>query len=703
MQRIDIYPTHRHGDYLLRAGRPIPFGASMVPGGINFAVFSRYATSCTLILFKKGSNTPLVEIPFPDPFHIGNVYAMVVFDLDYENIEYGYRMDGPYQPHLGHHFDTATVLLDPYARLISGREKWGEAPDSDNRFQHRAMVVQDDFDWIADRPLETPLEDLIIYEMHVRGLTRHPSSGVKYPGTFAGVREKIPYLKELGINCVELMPIHEFDEFDNKFKNPDTGERLLNYWGYSTIGFFAPKAGYAATGQLGMQVDELKALVKELHRNGIEVILDVVFNHTGEGEENDATISFRGLDNKTYYMLQPDGRYQNFSGCGNTMNCNNPVVRNMVLDSLRYWAAEYHIDGFRFDLASIMGRDAFGQPLANPPLLEALAYDPILGKCKLIAEAWDAGGLYQVGSFPAYERWSEWNDQYRDTLRRFLKGDMGQVRDIALLIQGAPNMYADRGPTASINFITAHDGFTLADLFSYNEKHNRANGEENRDGHSHNYSWNCGHEGASDDLEIQTLRRQLMKNGIAILLVSQGVPMILMGDEVAHTKQGNNNTYCQDNELSWFDWSQLESEADMFTFVKHCISFRKQHRVLRNRFYFQQRDAINSGYPDISWHGAQAWKPDWSDNSRTLSFMLCGEHVPAGKEPDNYIYVAMNMHWENHTFQLPRLPKERQWHLFMDTSLPSGNEICEPGQERLLSDQNQVLSGARSVIILVGR
>ncbi|UCC52839.1 MAG: glycogen debranching enzyme, partial [Anaerolineaceae bacterium] len=284
-----------------------------------------------------------------------------------------------------------------------------------------------------------------------------------------------------------------------------------------------------------------------------------------------------------------------------------------------------------------------------------------------------------------------------------LKGDMGQVRDIALLIQGAPNMYADRGPTASINFITAHDGFTLADLFSYNEKHNRANGEENRDGHSHNYSWNCGHEGASDDLEIQTLRRRLMKNGMAILLVSQGVPMILMGDEVAHTKQGNNNTYCQDNELSWFDWSQLESEADMFTFVKHCISFRKQHRVLRNRFYFQQRDAINSGYPDISWHGAQAWKPDWSDNSRTLSFMLCGEHVPAGKEPDNYIYVAMNMHWENHTLQLPRLPKERQWHLFMDTSLPSGNEICEPGQERLLSDQNQVLSGARSVIILVGR
>lgn len=703
MQRIDIYPTHRHGDYLLRAGRPIPFGASMVRGGINFAVFSRYATSCTLVLFEKGSKTPLVEIPFPDPFHIGNVYAMVVFDLDYENIEYGYRLDGPYQPHLGHHFDPSIILLDPYARLISGRDKWGQAPETDKDYQLRAMVVQDDFDWIADRPLETPLEDLIIYEMHVRGLTRHPSSGVKYPGTYAGIREKIPYLKELGVNCVELMPIHEFDEFDNKFINPDTGERLLNYWGYSTLGFFAPKAGYAATGQLGMQVDELKALVKELHRNGIEVILDVVFNHTGEGEEDSRTISFRGLDNKTYYMMQTDGRYQNFSGCGNTMNCNNPVVRGLVLDCLRYWVAEYHIDGFRFDLASIMGRDSSGQPLANPPLLEALAFDPILGKCKLIAEAWDAGGLYQVGSFPAYERWSEWNDQYRDTLRQFLKGEMGQVRDIALLIQGAPNMYADRGPTASINFITAHDGFSLADLFSYNEKHNWANGEANRDGHSHNYSWNCGHEGPSDDVATNTLRRRLMKNGIAILLVSQGVPMILMGDEVAHTKQGNNNTYCQDNALSWFDWSRLESEADMFTFVKHCIGFRKRHRVLRNRFYFQHQDTINSGYPDISWHGTKAWNPDWSDNSRTLSFMLCGEHVPAGKDPDDYIYVAMNMHWENHRFQLPRLPVGRQWHLFVDTSLPSPYEICEPGQERLLKDQKQVLSGARSVIILVGR
>jgi isoamylase len=703
MQPIDIYPTHRHGDFLMRAGRPSPFGATLVPGGINFAVFSRHATSCTLVLFEKGATETLVEIPFPEPFHIGHVYAMVVFDLNHENIEYGYRMDGPYQPHLGHHFNPDNILLDPYAKLISGRDVWGMMPDQNNGYQQRAMVVQDDFDWIDDRPLETPLEDLIIYEMHVRGLTRHPSSGVKFPGTYAGIREKIPYLKELGINCVELMPIHEFDEFDNKFSNPKTGEKLLNYWGYSTTGFFAPKAGYAATGAIGMQVDELKALVKELHRHGIEVILDVVFNHTGEGEEDDPTISFRGLDNKTYYMLKPDGRYQNFSGCGNTMNCNNPVVRYMVLDCLRYWAAEFHIDGFRFDLASIMGRDSAGRPLLNPPLLEALAYDPILGKCKLIAEAWDAGGLYQVGSFPAYERWSEWNDKYRDTLRKFLKGDMGQVRDMAMLIQGAPNMYAGRGPTASINFVTAHDGFSLADLFSYNEKHNEANGEENRDGHSHNYSWNCGHEGETDNKKILRLRRRLMKNAMAILLVSQGVPMIQMGDELAHSKQGNNNTYCQDNELSWINWEQLQSDQDIFRFVQRCIAFRKSHRVLRNRYYFQHRDTMNSGYPDISWHGVEAWNPDWSDASRVLGLLLCGEHVPAGKEADDYIYVGMNMHWEKHSFQLPRLPKGRQWQRFVDTGLPYPDEICEPGQERPLVDQNYFRAGPRSVFILTGR
>ncbi|MCB8954334.1 MAG: glycogen debranching enzyme, partial [Ardenticatenales bacterium] len=383
--RIDIYPTRRHGNFLLRAGRPFPYGASFVPGGVNFAVFSRHATGCTLVLYEKGRREPLGEIPFPDEFRIGHVFAMVVFGLDDENVAYGYRFSGPYLPHMGLRFDEEQVLLDPYAKAISGRDVWGAPVDGHNGYQHRARLVYDDFDWQADHPLEKNVEDLVIYEMHVRGFTRHPSSGVKFPGTFAGIRQKIPYLKQLGINCVELMPVQEFDELENDRVNPLTGQRLVNYWGYSPIGFFAPKAGYAATGKFGMQVDELKALIKELHKNDIEVILDVVFNHTAEGGDNGHTISFRGIDNKTYYMLRPDGGYYNFSGCGNTMNCNNPVVRNMVLDCLRYWVAEYHVDGFRFDLASIMGRDTRGQPLANPPLLEAMAYDPVLGRTKLIA------------------------------------------------------------------------------------------------------------------------------------------------------------------------------------------------------------------------------------------------------------------------------------------------------------------------------
>ncbi len=703
MQRIDIYPTRRHGDFLLRAGRPYPFGATFVPGGVNFAVFSRYATNCTLVLFEKGTADPLAEIPFPEEFRIGNVFSMVVFDLDYEIIEYGLRMAGPHEPHLGHLFNKETILLDPYAKAIGGRNVWGEKDENGGLYPLRGQLVYDDFDWQEDRALETPLEDLIIYETHLRGFTAHPSSDVKHPGTFAGLREKIPYLKSLGVNAIELMPIHEFDEFDNTFVNPETGEPLKNYWGYSTIGFFAPKAGYAASGKFGMQVDELKALVKELHKNGIEIILDVVFNHTGEGGEDRPNISFRGLDNKTYYMLRPDGRYQNFSGCGNTMNCNNPVVRYLVLDCLRYWVSEYHIDGFRFDLASIMGRDAHGTPLPNPPLLEALAYDPILGKTKLIAEAWDAGGLYQVGSFPDYGRWSEWNDRYRDTLRKFVKSDDRQVQEIAFQIQGAPNMYAERGPTASINFVTAHDGFTLADLFAYNKKHNAANGEENRDGHNHNSSWNCGAEGPTDDPQILALRRRLMKNAVAILLVSQGVPMILMGDEIARTKKGNNNTYCQDNELTWFDWTRLETEADMLRFFTNCIAFRKAHPVLRNRFHFQQVDSNDSGYPDISWHGVEAWNPDWSPNSRTLAFMLCGEHARAGKQPDDYIYVGMNMHWDAHIFDLPRLPKGLTWHQFANTSLPSPHDICEPGHAQALDDPEQLVLGPRSVVILVGR
>jgi glycogen operon protein len=726
MERIDIYPTHIYEGFHLRPGRPYPFGATPVPGGVNFSVFSRHADYCVLVLFEKGGTEPLVEIPFrgmfqkPDSrepfwgdFRIGNVFTMIVFDLDYEEIEYGFRMDAPDYPRSErgqpgtHRFDFSTILLDPYAKAIGGRDVWGETPAWDEVYPHRARLVYDDFDWESDRPLEVPIEDLVIYEMHVRSFTRHPSAGIKHGGTFAAIREKIPYLKELGVNCIELMPIYEFDEFENSRPNGETGELLMNYWGYSTVGFYAPKAGYAATGKSKdgtMVADELKTLVKDLHKNGIEVILDVVFNHTAEGNEHGPVISYRGIDNDTYYMLTPEGYYYNFSGTGNTLNCNNPVVRTMVLDCLRYWASEFHIDGFRFDLASILGRDPWGAPLANPPLLEILAYDPILAKCKLIAEAWDAGGLYQVGSFPAYGRWAEWNGKYRDTIRKFLKGEPGQVGEMAQRLQGSPDVYAwgGRGPTASINFITCHDGFTLTDLVSFNDKHNEANGEGNNDGANDNHSWNCGHEGPTDDPEINALRSRQMKNAAAMLLVSQGVPMILMGDEMARTQFGNNNTYCHDSELNWLDWTQLETNAEQFRFFKNCIAFRRAHPVLRGNTHFRNEDYVGSGYADISWHGTQAWNADWSGASRILAFMLCGKHAKGGTVIDDYIYVAMNMYWETLPCALPGLPDGMHWHVFANTSAASPEDIWEPGAEPRLDDQHNFVIGARSVVILVG-
>lgn len=705
MERIDIHPTHNYGDWKLRCGKPFPFGATLVPGGVNFSIFSSHATSCTLVLFQKRAGEPMAEIPFPEEFRIGNVYCMVVFDLDYENLEYGYRMDGPKNFREGHWFDKSKILMDPYARIIGGRDVWGITPDWNDIYQHRARISFDDFDWEGDRPLEIPPEDQIIYEMHVRSFTRDPSSGVKekHRGTFAGIREKIPYLKALGINAVELMPIYEFDEFENSRPNPETGELLVNYWGYSTVGFFAPKAGYAATGKFGMQVDELKALVKELHKNGIEVILDVVFNHTAEGNERGPTISFRGLDNKTYYMLTPEGYYFNFSGTGNTLNCNNPIVRGMVLDCLRYWAAEYHIDGFRFDLAAILGRDPWGAPLTNPPLLESLAFDPILAKCKLIAEAWDAGGLYQVGSFPAYGRWAEWNGKYRDSLRKFLKGD-GNIGDVAQRLQGSPDLYAPTGraPATSINFITCHDGFTLMDLVSYNGKHNEANGENNNDGSNDNDSWNCGREGPTDDPGVNALRHRQIKNAVALLMVSQGVPMILMGDEVGRTQRGNNNTYCHDNELNWLDWTLVEKNADLLKFFRDCIAFRKAHPVLRSPGHFQNRDYVGSGYPDISWHGTRAWYVDWSSR-HILAFLLCGKHAKQGKVEDNYLYVAMNAHWEAHRLEIPGLPPGMRWHVFANTGLRPPEDSYLPGTEPALEDRSGLLLGDRSVVILVGR
>lgn len=664
MVRIDSYPTHELLGVKYRIGKVLPYGASIVPDGVNFSIFSNRATHCELLLYHYGEEEPYVVIPFPNEFKIGNVYSMIVFDVDYETVEYGYRMDGEYNPENGDRFDRTKVLLDPYAKAISGRTVWGKEPNWDNNFQHRGKIIYDDFDWQGDVPLRLPMSDLVIYEAHVRSLTKHESSGAKYPGTFAGLRDKLPYLKELGINCIELMPIFEFDEFENA--REIDGNKLYNYWGYSTVGFFAPKAGYAASAPLGLEVDELKNLIKELHRNGIEVILDVVFNHTAEGNEKGPYISYRGIDNKTYYLLTPEGYYYNFSGCGNTLNCNNSIVRNCILDCLRYWAADYHIDGFRFDLASILSRDERGAPMTSPPLLEILAHDAILSECKLIAEAWDAGGLYQVGSFPAWGRWAEWNGRYRDCVRTFIKGGMEAFPELVQRINGSRDLYGNRSSNASINFITCHDGFSLYDLVSYNEKHNIMNGENNQDGGNDNESWNCGVEGETQDKEILTLRYRQMKNAITLLLMSRGIPMLLSGDEFANTQFGNNNAYCQDNEISWLDWTRLEGHKDLHDYVQKLIRFRQEHPVLRSDDFFDGKNATD--YPEFSLHGEQPWQIDVTQPTLTFGFMFVEEKEKYKQKTDNFIYVAVNAHWESRTFHLPTVPAGKRWKLLISSN-----------------------------------
>jgi glycogen operon protein len=684
------------GGYAVRQGSPTPFGARAVAGGVNFAIQSAHATACILVLFRRETGEAYAEIPFPEDFRVGHVFTLFVAGLDPDEVEYGFRFEGPNDPAAGHRFDATQIVLDPYARAISGASVWGAR--SARRPAYRSVIAPSDFDWDHDRMPALAMEDLIIYEMHIRGFTRHGSSNVRWPGTFAALREKIGYLKSLGVNCIELMPIFEFDELDNPRVDPTTGEGLVNYWGYNTVGFFAPKAGYAATGKLGTQADELKALVKELHAHGIEVLLDVVFNHTGEGNENGATTSFRAIDNRTYYMLGPNGEYLNFSGTGNTLNCNHPVVREMVLDCLRYWVSHYHIDGFRFDLASILGRSRDGEPLANPPLLEALAHDPVLANCKLIAEAWDAAGLYQVGSFPSYGRWAEWNGQYRDTIRRFLKGDAGQVPAVAARLMGSPDLYADRGPAASVNYVTCHDGFTLADLVSYDVKHNDENGEDGQDGNPVNDSWNHGVEGPTSDPAILSLRRRQMKNAVAMLFLSQGVPMILMGDEMGRSQRGNNNPYCHDDDRSWLDWSLLKSNADQWRFCQRMIAFRRAHPALRHSLHSGSGDPRRSPL-EVTWHGVGAYQPDWSPASRSIALML----RLAQDGPDDVIYAGINMYWESLTFLLPPAPEGLRWHLFANTGLESPKDIAEPGEETPLGETRFVLVKGRSVVVLVGK
>lgn len=684
-----LKPIDTVNGFQIRPGFFREFGAVAIPGGVNFTIHTHGATSCELLLFHRKAEEPYAVIPFPESYKIGFCYSMIVFDLDIEEFEYAYRLDGPYDEKKGLRFDKNKILLDPYARAVTGQSQWGHV----NNAQHgyRARVVQSNFDWGDQRHHSIPMEDLIIYELHVRGFTMDESSGVKHHGTFEGLREKIPYLKELGVNAVELMPIFEFDEMRD-VRLIDENE-LIDFWGYNPVSFFAPNTSYCSSMEYNHEGLELKTLIKDLHDNGIEVILDVVFNHTAEGNEFGPCFSFKGFDNNIYYMLTPDGHYYNFSGCGNTLNCNHPVVRDMILECLRYWVIEYRVDGFRFDLASILGRNDDGTPLSQPPLLRSLAFDSILGNVKLIAEAWDAGGLYQVGSFPSWKRWAEWNGRYRDDMRRFLKGDDFLARTAAARITGSPDLYdpAYRGGNASINFLTCHDGFTLYDLYSYNQKHNEANGWGNTDGADDNNSWNCGVEGETDDPAILALRKRLMKNACAILLCSRGTPMFLSGDEFADTRYGNNNPYCQDNLISWLDWSLLKKNKDLFDFFQYMIQFRKDHPVIR-----KDLEPSYLGVPAMSTHGLTPNETNFSGDSHVVCVRFAGYNEATQKE--DLVYLAVNSGWFPVTLTLPELPEHYEWKVAVNT----GDPKCQFFHKNSMPTvESKIFLGERSVIIFV--
>ena len=684
-----LKPIDTVNGFQIRPGFFREFGAVAIPGGVNFTIHSHGATSCELLLFHRKAEEPYAVIPFPESYRIGFCYSMIVFDLDIEEFEYAYRLDGPYDEKKGLRFDKNQILLDPYARAVTGQSQWGHV----NNAQHgyRARVVHSNFDWGGQRHHSIPMEDLIIYELHVRGFTMDESSGIEHRGTFEGLREKIPYLKELGINAVELMPIFEFDEMRD-VRLIDENE-LIDFWGYNPVSFFAPNTSYCSSMEYNREGLELKTLIKDLHDNGIEVILDVVFNHTAEGNEFGPCFSFKGFDNNIYYMLTPDGHYYNFSGCGNTLNCNHPVVRDMILECLRYWVIEYRVDGFRFDLASILGRNDDGTPLSQPPLLRSLAFDSILGNVKLIAEAWDAGGLYQVGSFPSWKRWAEWNGRYRDDMRRFLKGDDFLAQTAAARITGSPDLYdpAYRGGNASVNFLTCHDGFTLSDLYSYNQKHNEANGWGNTDGADDNNSWNCGVEGETDDPAILALRMRLMKNACAVLLCSRGTPMFLSGDEFADTRYGNNNPYCQDNLISWLDWSLLEKNKDLFDFFQYMIQFRKDHPAIR-----KDLEPSYLGIPAMSIHGLTPNETNFSGDSHVVCVRFAGYNEATQEE--DLIYLAVNAGWYPVTLTLPELPEKYEWKVAVNT----GDPECQFFHKNLMPDvKSKIFLGERSVIIFV--
>jgi glycogen operon protein len=683
-------------------GRCLPIGASSQSDGVNFVVPCRHGTRVWLVLqrIEEDQNEPLAEIELDglknrtgDHWHIFVSGLPPVF-------RYGWRIDGP--PERGNRFDPGDILLDPAATAISGASVWGTSREPEKkRSIRRGIFFRRSFNWREDVPPRIPLEDSVIYELHVRGFTQHPSSDVKHPGTFAGLVEKIPYLQWLGVTAVELLPIHEFDECDCPFNNPLTQEPLRNFWGYNSLAFAAPKAGYAASGKEHGQIIEFREMVRAFHAAGIEVILDVVFNHTGEGDDRGRTSSLRGLDNRLYYMLGPDGRYLNYSGCGNTVNCNHPVVRQLLMDCLRYWVADMHVDGLRFDLASVMGRNQYGEVMVEPPIVESIAKDGVLADTKLIAEPWDAGGLYQVGTFPFGRRWSEWNGRYRDDVRRFWRGEPGLAGALATRICGSSDLYESSGrlPRHSVNFITCHDGFTLWDLVSYNRKHNEANGEESRDGTNDNHSFNCGVEGETADPAILKLRRRQAKNLMATLLLSQGVPMLLGGDEFLRTQFGNNNAWCQDNDVSWIDWDLSRSNVEMLRFTRSLIGFRKRHSALRRRRFLFGPTVPGSGVGDVVWHGIKALQPDFSGSSRCLAMTLNGQLT--GQDPDCDFYMAFNA-WQNPlTFELPPSPCGKPWRRIIDTARPAPQDFVVEEQASPLLDRTHYRVSDFSVVVLV--
>ncbi|WP_026506289.1 glycogen debranching protein [Butyrivibrio sp. NC3005] len=675
--------------YRVRPGYCELSGATAITDGVNFTVTSKGATSITLLLYHRGESAPFAQIPFPDSYRIGYVYSMIVFGVNIENLEYCYSVDGPWDPSAGLLFDKNHLLLDPYAKAVSGQRIWGQSTSQNGTY--RARVVRDNFEWNATQQLNYRMDDSIIYELHVRGFTKDSSSNVENPGTFDGIKEKIPYLKHLGITAVELMPIFEFDE--TRDKREVNGRTLLDYWGYNTVGFFAPNTSYASKGEYNYEGLELKKLIKEFKENGIEVILDVVFNHTAEGNEYGPYISFKGFDNNVYYMLTADGKYYNFSGCGNTMNCNNPMVQEMIVGCLRYWVENYRIDGFRFDLASILGRNEDGAPMEHPPLIQRLAYDPILGKAKLIAEAWDAGGMYQVGSFPASKRWAEWNGKYRDDIRSYLKGEYWSAPEAIKRITGSMDLYNGDyvGYNSSINFLTCHDGFTMYDLYSYNGKHNEANGWNNTDGTDDNRSWNCGAEGETDDPNIIALRYRMMRNAITVLMCSRGTPMILAGDEFGNTQFGNNNAYCQDNEISWLNWDNINKNKDFYNFYRNVIQFRKRHPAIR-----KDLAPAKCGLPYISCHAENPNNENITKDSKMIGVRFAGS---SKNKVDDVVYLCINVYWEDVPIKLPGMPIGGFWSLAINTADENGKYFYN--RPKPLTQDLWVMK-ARSVSVFVG-